>query len=419
MKLERENMHKAIRLLAMLLSFSLFAGIGHASVNPKLVLENYTLSEDPALPGTDVVLKLSLANIDTSNCADRVSVQLSTSYPVSIDGSDMRYIGSICPNDLENGTVSFRLPIDPLAQTGTYPVSVLTTYEKDYNKFSESNTVNLHVGGAPSFTASVISSSPVDIYPGDDASITVNFQNNGASAADSAHISLAAPDGIDVKWAGSEQELGTIPARASALATFRIEAAKNTAPGIYPINATLKYLGEDKTSASQSFSLGMPLHQKAEFSADAKKNGPFVAGDDREIAITLKNTGSEEAKKLKIRIMPVFPFSNDGTVRYIESLAPGEEKDVVYMIHVDKDGTPGDQTAGMLIDFQNPQGKRFTDSIDLSLSLRPKNLGYYLGTYWWVIALLLIAAYIVKRRPEILRKLPLKDKLLKSVNRNK
>lgn len=140
------------------------------------------------------------------------------------------------------------------------------------------------------------------------------------------------------------------------------------------------------------------------------ENGPLLAGEDRELAVSLKNTGSEEARKLKVRILPVFPFSTDGTVRYIEALAPGEEKEIVYLLHVDKDGTPGEQTAGLLINFENPEGKKFSDSIDFSLAIRPKNLGYYIGTYWYLIAALLIVALVVKNRKGLSRRVPGKNK---------
>ncbi len=404
--MNKKNMSKKIWLLALLAILSLFAGISHASVNPKLMLANHTVSEDPALPGHAVILKLQLKNIDTVNCADMVTVQISASYPLSVSGSDIQHIGRICPDNPLNGTASFNIPVDSLAMTGTYPVSVMTTYEKDFSKFSESNTINLRVSGEPSFTASVASSNPVDIYPGDGASIKITFQNNGAGRAESARVTLTAPEGIDVKWAGSSQELGTIQARGSASATFVIEAAKNAAPGIYPLNATLEYSSENKTEGLQSFSLNMPLKQKAEFGADAEKNGPFVAGENREILITLKNTGTEEARKLKVRIMPLFPFSTDGTVRYIESLAPGESKDLSYIVNVDKEGTPGDQIAGLLINFENPEGKKFSDSIDLQLSITQKGIAYYAGTYWWMIALALIVAYVAKKRGKIFKSLP-------------
>jgi len=394
---------KKMWLFALVLLVSLFAGTGNAAVNPKLILADHSVSEDPALPGHTVTLKLQLENIDNINCADMVTVQSSASYPLSISGSDIQYIGSICPESGGNGTASFTIPVDSVATTGTYPVSVITTYEKDASTFSESNIINLRVGGEPSFTASVASSNPVDIYPGDSASIKVAFQNSGAGRADSARVTLTAPNGIDVKWAGSSQELGTIQARGIASATFQIEAQKNAAPGTYKLSALLEYLDENKNSSSQRFDLNVPIKQNAEFGADAGTSGQLFAGETKDVSITLTNTGTEIAKKLKVKIMPLFPFSTDGTVRYIDSLAPGESKTLDYEVTADKEGTAGDQIAGLLINYENADGEKFSDSIDLSLSVKSKGLTYYLLTYWWIIALALIAAYFAKRRGKVFK----------------
>lgn len=387
-----------IGLMVLLLALPLMSGAAHASVNPKLVIDSYTISEVPSSPGHDVTLKINLKNIDSYNCANRVFVQLASSYPASVDGKDTQYIGTICPD--ESKEVSYTLSIDSLARFGTYPISVLTTYEKTYDKFSDSNIINLRVGGEPSFTASVSSSKPVDIYPGDVAAITIKFQNNGAGNADSVRAKLTAPPGIEVKWSGSEQELGTIPARASTSATFQIEAGKNTPAETYELNVTLDYLSQDKEQGSQILSFEMPLREKADFSADTKENKPLVSGDDREIRIFLKNTGSEVARNLKVRLMPIFPFSTDGTVRYLDSLKPGEDKLIIYQIHIDSEATPGEQTVGLLIEFENLQGKKYTDSIDVPLSIEARTLDYYVAGYgpWIAVLLAIVVALIIRRR---------------------
>jgi hypothetical protein len=382
----------------LLIILSVFWGTASASVNPKIIIDNYTLSETPAVPGHEVILNLHLRDIDTSNCGSMVQVQLSASYPLSIDGSDMQHLADICP-DYGNATATFKLIVDPLAQTGTYPVSVVTTYEKDLDKFSESNIINMRVGGAPDFSASVTSSNPVNVYPGDDATVTIKFQNNGAGQAESASATLTAPAGVDVKWAGSTQQMGSIPSRGSASATFSVEAAKDALPGTYYLNATIEYYGEDRFPASQSFSLEMPVLKKADFTADTRDQ--FVAGEDMDVTIILKNTGSEEARKLKVRIMPIFPFSTDGTVRYIDSLGPGEEKGLNFVVHVDQDGTAGTQTAGLIIDYEDSQGKKFTDTIDVALTVAEKDVAYYLLTYWPLIVLLLIAIIVIRNRKQI------------------
>lgn len=380
--------------LTLLLCAMLLFGIAFASVNPKVQLQNYTLSEYPSQPGHTVFLTLHTQSMEPDNCAERVAVQLSVSYPLSVIGSDTQYLESFCYRDPQGkGDFTFALLVDNLATSGTYPISIATTYEKRFTKLSESNAINLRVGGSPSFSAAVSSSSPIDIYPGDSAQVKVNFQNTGSSRVASARAT-ASSSGIEVKWAGKTYDLGEITARSSASALFTIEAPKDLPSGSYPLHVLLEYTGEDKLNGSAQFDFTVPIKPKAEFAAHSA-DGALLPGQKREVKIALKNTGSQEARKLELRIKPLFPFSTDGTVRYLESLKAGEEKNLTYLITVDKDATSGEQLIGLLVDFEDPLGKKFSDSADFAMPVRSPTLTEEMLSYWYIGALALIAAVAV------------------------
>lgn len=370
-----------------------------ASINPKLQLMNYSISEVPALPGHVLNLTLAIRSMEPDNCAQRVAMQISTSYPFSVEGPDTQYKeGELCYRDPESaGTFSFLIPVDNLAQSGTYQVSVLTTYEKRYSKFSESNTINIRVGGSPSFIASVQSSSPTDIYAGDDAQVTIKFQNTGSTVVKSARAS-ATSSGIKVKWAGKSQAIGQVSAYGSATATFGIEAAKDLAPGDYPLNVVLEYLGEDSQNGTTTFHFIVPVKERAEFAVSGQSGQVLNSGVQEDAIITVANSGTEEARKIKVRIKPLFPFSTDGTVRYIESLKPGESQNLTYAVTVDKDATAGAQMLSLVFDFENPKGEKFSDTADFALDVRVRPLYDELMQYWYVfaIAFVLAMAYVVK-----------------------
>ncbi|VVC01183.1 Uncharacterised protein [uncultured archaeon] len=386
------------KTMALAFALLLFAGIASASVNPKVQLLNYSLSETPVAPGHVLTLTLHMKSMESDNCAENLAVQLTVSYPLSLRGSDTQYRELLCYQDPDaNGTFVFQLPVDNLATSGTYPVAVSTTYEKRFTKLSESNTLNVQVGGSPSFVASVSSSSPVDIYPGDDAQVTVTFQNTGASTVQSARAS-AQSSGIQVKWAGQTQELGEIPARGSASATFSIEAPKNINSGAYPLYIKLDYIGEDTRQGSADFSFVVPVKPKADFLGDSD-GVSLLPGERKEIPIQITNTGNEVARKLQVRLKPLFPFSTDGTVRYVESLQPGESKNLTYVITVDKDATSGGQLLSLLIDFENPQGEKFSDSSDFAMQVKLPGVVDDLVNYWYIVALVLIVgAFLLRRR---------------------
>jgi len=85
-------------------------------------------------------------------------------------------------------------------------------------------------------------------------------------------------------------------------------------------------------------------------------------------------------------------------VRYIEKLAPGETQNLTYVITVDKDATTGGQLIGLLIDFEDPQGKKMSDSASFAMPVRVPTLAEEAASYWYVGALVLAAAVIFLAR---------------------
>jgi hypothetical protein len=198
-----------------------------------------------------------------------------------------------------------------------------------------------------------------------------------------------------VKWAGQTQEIGQIAARGSASATFNVEAPKDMRAGAYPFNVMLDYTGEDRKAGTASFNFEIPVKQKADFEASFSSPA-LLPGGKKEVAITLSNTGSQDAERLKVRIKPLFPFSTDGTVRYVESLPKGGSANLTYVITVDKDATAGEQVLSFLVDFEDPMGKKFSDTTDFSIPVRSATLTDDVAGLWYVWALLAaVALYAV------------------------
>jgi hypothetical protein len=389
-----------IHVLLYALVFSVLVGIASASVNPNVQLMNYSVSEVPLQPGHVVNLTLQLKSTEWDNCADELTVQIITSYPLSTQGPDTQYLGNLCYQDPdEKGRVTFMIPVDPLAQAETSQITVISTYQMYFVKYSTTNTLNLRVGGFPSFQTSVISSTPTDIYAGDSAVITLMLYNNGSDRAQSVQAILNAPRGVDAKWSTRTQELGTIPAQGSAKANFAVEVEKNATPGNYDFDLAVQYASSSGQNSTYDFPFVLVVNPKAEFSSEGSRI-PLYIGETKDTQITIKNTGSQEAEKLKVRIQPIFPFSSDGAVRYIDSLAPGEEKNLSYSISVDNMAEPGgSQTLGILISYEDPQGNKLSDSADFSLSVQSRTFEEKLLALWYLwVALGLIVLIILVRR---------------------
>jgi hypothetical protein len=384
--------------LLLLAALLLFSGLVSASVSPKVQLANYSLSEVPASPGHVLYLILVLKSLESDNCADRLAVQVTTAYPLSVQGTETQYLEHLCVNDAPaTGTFTFALPVDNLASSGTYSVAVATTYEKRFSKYSESNTINVRVGGAPKLIASIASSNPVDIYPGDAAAVTVAIDNTGNSIAQSVRATFNSDSPLEVKWAGADQPLSSIPARASTKATFSIEAPKDLPAGNYPVHLHLGYADESGSGHSSDFNFMVPVKPKAEFEAAAQTSG-LLAGTTQEVNIQLTNTGHETARKIKVRIQPLAPFSTDGAVRYIESLPVGASANLTYALTTDKDALDGQQLLTLQMNFEDPTGKKFSDSADFAMMVREPTPTEEVYKYWYVLVIALVVVFMLLRR---------------------
>lgn len=208
--------------------------------------------------------------------------------------------------------------------------------------------------------------------------------NNGSDRAQAVQVALNTPAGIDAKWSTRVQEMGTILSQGSSQPRFAVEVEKNASPGNYMCDLAVNYSSSSGVNSTYDFPFMLVVKPKAEFSVEGSQ-APLYVGETQDAQITVKNTGSQEARKLKIRIQPMFPFSSDGAVRYIDSLAPGEEQSLSYSISVDSTAEPGSsQTLGMLVDYEDPQGNKLSDSADFPLSVKSRTLEEKLQGLWYV-----------------------------------
>ena len=363
-----------------------------AQAAPKLELVGVVQNATVVRPGDTFTVRLDYTNLET-DCAKYVDVQLSTAYPFYVKGLDTQYLAKMCQ---ENDSFSFPVQVDSLAQSGTYPISAMLTYQSGIIKYSDANTLGIQVSGTPDAAISVIASNPIDIYPGDTATLTLSVVDNGSApiTTGSLHIESVGPQ---IKWAGKDVQISQIQAHGSAQYSVSVEVSKDLPSGNYPLVVTLNYASDDNVLHQSQFSFQMPVKPKAEFIANQSASSPLVTGESRKVSIVLSNTGSQEARKLKVAIRPVYPFGTDGTIRYVESLMPGQSVSLDFYVNVDKDASTGSQIVGLNMDYEDPQGKQMSDSIDLSLTVRDKTQTELAYSYWYVFAIVAVALVMFVR----------------------
>jgi hypothetical protein len=394
------KMSKILTVLVFILVLMVFSN--GAAAYPRIAVASFSSQNGNPEVGKDFVLSIDLSNMD-KDCALDVATNIQVRSPFILQGISSVRTNSICQN--QSTRINIPLKIDPSAVGGTYQITVTNTYESTvYAEYSSSDVINVFVQGSPDINAYITNSNPVDVYPGDTALLTVTLENDGTFQAQQVTANLTANSPLIVKWSNNFATIGVIDARQSKNVAFSIEVPKNAKIQDYPLHLEMMYFNEQRVQIVKDFSFIFHIKKKALFeTTDDGSDGLFPNENGRVVRVMLKNTGSDVAKQIKVRMQPQFPFSTDGSVRYIETLNPGQSVPVNFVVNVDKDGTVGTYGLDMLLAYEDEQGKELQDTAIVSLNLQSKNIfrSVFLD-YWflWVLAIVIAIIIIRRRKPK-------------------
>jgi len=388
-------------ILYMMLSILLFcieSDMASATVQPNILVSGFSISSGEAGVGKDFILTLNLSNTGSA-CATDITTAIQAGPPFIMEG-----ISTVPANDLcygLNESVNIPLRIDPTATGGFYQLTVTNNYQDLLNNpYTVYSTINIFVNGTPDINAHVSGTNPIDVYPGDMAALTMTIQNDGNFEAQSVNATLISDSPLIVKWSNSFALLGSINARDSRNAQFTIEIPKNSTGISFPMHLTVSYLDQNLNQQTKTFYILFYAKNKAFFTtSDAGSDKLSPSDNSKVVKLNLKNTGTDVAKNIKIRIEPQFPFSTDGSVRYVDNLTPGESAPVNLIVDIDKDATIGQYSLNMIINYEDAQGKQLQDTTNLSLTVVRK--GFFTEVfldYWFLWLVAIVAAIIIIRR---------------------
>jgi len=387
------------KLSMLLLVAVLLALPALAELRPNVVVAGYTVPNGTIAPGKDFTLALRVRNVEPATCAYATTVTVGTTAPFILRGPATFPAGQLCKND---AVVDVPMRIDPAASGGSYQLGLTFSYESStLIQFSGTGGVTLLVAGTPALSASIVGSQPVEAYPGDTAAVDITIGNSGAFDARSVTGTLSSANAVAVVPAGSFAVFGTVPVKQTRTATYTVDIPKDAASGDYPLAFRISYQDENLATRTKDVTLTFHVKERAKFDAADAGTGKLYANQNgRLVKLTLTNTGTDTARKLRVKILPQYPFTTDGSVRYVASLAPGESAPAEFSVDVDKDGTPGTYGLDLLVQYEDPQGKQFQDTATFPLVVAPT--GFFRGVflnYWylWLVALVVVAAVVSKR----------------------
>jgi hypothetical protein len=393
-----KKIYNIMILNIMLLILVLISSNMVTAVQPNIMVSGFSINDGGASVGKDFILKLNLSNIGSA-CATDITSTIQAGQPFIMQGLSTISAGDLCYGLSE--TVSIPLKIDPTATGGFYQLTVTNNYQDLLNNpYTDYSTINIFVNGTPNINAQVSGTNPIDVYPGDTVALTIKIQNDGTFDAQSVNATLTSDSPLIVKWSNSVALLDTINAKDSRNAQFTIEIPKNSTGINFPIHLTVSYLDQNLDQQTKTFYIIFYAKSKAFFTtSDAGSDKLSPNDNSRVVRLNIKNTGTDIAKNIKIRIEPQFPFSTDGSVRYIDNLSPGATAPVNFIVDIDRDATIGPYGLSMIINYEDAEGNQLQDTTDFPLTVARK--GFFVGVfldYWFLWLLAIVVAVIMLRR---------------------
>jgi len=389
------------KLMILILLAALLALPALAELRPNVVIDSYAVTEGAIAPGQDFTLAVTLRNVETGTCAYATTATVQVGTPFILRGPATFSAGKLCEGD--TAVIAVPLRIDPAASGGSSQLDLAFSYDSStLIQFSGSAAVTLLVEGFPRLEAHLVGARPVDVYPGDTATLTVSVENTGAFEARSVTAALSSDTAVEVAKTDGFAALGLLAAKGSTTTEFTVDVPKDAASGDYPLDLALAYQDENLAQRIQDVALTFHVKERAKFDAADAGTGMLYANQNgRLVKLTVTNTGTDAARKLRVKILPQYPFSTDGSVRYVESLAPGKSAPVEFTVDIDKDGTPGTYGLDLLVQYEDPQGKSFQDTATFPLTVAPT--GFFRGVflnYWylWTVALIIVLLVLSKRK---------------------
>ncbi len=349
---------------------------------------------------------LTLESVGKLDCAYRVIAQASPSYPLSLHGPDAIIVGDLCKNRSKN--ISFVFNADPNANAGNNPVSVTITYESENAApYSTLQNLNIPVSGFPQLRAQVTSSTPIDIHPGDTAAVEVTIDNTGSFKASAIEATLNAPAPIEVKAATKTAIIAELAAKKSAKATYTIFVPKATAPGVYSAGVALSYIDENGARVAKSIPISITVAAKADLSVAPSTDAVFIGANNAISKFTIKNNGADTAKNLRVKVIPQFPISTDGSERLVGDLAPGATFEVAFNVNADKEASAGNYAIQIQATYEDATGTKYRDSVETGITVQQKDaFTAIVADYWflWAIAAIALAAFFGRKAMSALGK---------------
>jgi hypothetical protein len=362
-------------------------GTKYMSGSPEL--SAYISGSNEVSPGETVQLKVMIENKgvnefkfvqsgiidreDLPNTAKFLTVSLASGdAPVTIK-SDPQMLGDLKGSSTTNCVITMK--IDPNAAAGSFSLPLIMNYSYLYEAdqygvdtiqyyYKEKNEIfSLPIKIKAELKLSVLSAEAEHLNAGTEGFVNLTVKNIGHENGKNAIIKIVRNDMSPVLPVSGSMFIGDFSVNQVINSRFKVSISSDAEEQTYPLDVQVSYEnGEGDQITSDVETIGLQVGKKIDFNIISEPE-TVTPGSKKVITVQYTNTGGAPAYNVQARISAVDPFTSNDDTAFLGTLEPGETRQAVFEISVDKTAT--------LKEYALDSEVRYRDSLDNSLISDP------------------------------------------------
>jgi hypothetical protein len=237
----------------------------------------------------------------------------------------------------------FRIKVSPNAPTGNYEFKLVGEWYKNGVKTQVSRELKFLMNVKKEgiiLELSSLTTTPSQIRPGDDfVEIKTYIENLGEKDAKAITLQLEGTDTIKSSYSNNNQiKIGRLNAGESKEITFFVNIDEETQPGVHTLNYQTNYRDLDNNQYTKNDSIEVLIKPKSNLVVE-KVEGEGLAGDSGTLKVYIKNSGSQKAENIDVRILKQNsqPFEFDVRSDYIGTLNVNQTGVAIFNFKITSD----------------------------------------------------------------------------------
>ncbi|QNU68153.1 hypothetical protein EHE19_006920 [Ruminiclostridium herbifermentans] len=333
-----------------------------AKYAPKIqIVENSAIPSGKA--GAEITYTLPLKNNSLYYARNIVvSPVLDDSTPITIEAMNpSQTIDSLQAKESKN--VKFTFKISNGATPKTYPIKFnLQYYNSAGDYFSNTETgylKTLEGSQLPRLDLKAVSTNPSPVIPGKNFKLDITLENNGALSAKNIKVTLLGlkNDGASIIGNTNKKTQSLIYSGSSAVFSFDLFASSKIETGANSLKVKVDYLDNSGSEYSDEIEFFYNVvsensNTNIEIKNIVSPESTLSPGDNAPISFDIANTGSADARNIKVTISAdkeLIPRTQNTIL--IPLLKKGESKNVLFQLYVSDEATSKNYAVSLNVEY--------------------------------------------------------------------